>query len=62
MCVKTDLQDHGTRLTALESTHNTPADIAAVHAKLTTIETYLFGAGSVPDVPRDKSGLVVVKS
>ena len=60
MCVKTDLQDHGTRLTALESKHNTPEDIAAVHAKLAMIEKYLFGAGGVPDVPRDKSGLKVV--
>lgn len=62
MCVKTDLQDHGTRLSALESKHNTPADIAAVQAKLAMIETYLFGAGGVPDVPRDKSNIKVVKS
>ena len=57
MCVKTDLLDHGTRLTALESKHNTPEDIAVVLAKLATIETYLFGAGGAPDVMRDKSGL-----
>lgn len=60
MCVKTDIQDHCTRLTALESKHNTPEDLAAVQAKQEIIEAYLFGAGGVPDVPRDKSGLKVV--
>lgn len=71
MCVKTDLQDHGTRLTALESKHNTPEDIAVVQvapnaelatlqAELAMIKAYLFGAGGVPDVPRDKSGLKAV--
>ena len=60
MCVETQLQDHGSRLTALESKHNTPEDIAAVLAKLAMIETYLFGAGGAPDVPRSKSGLKAV--
>ena len=60
MCVKTDLQDHGTRLTALESKHNTPEDIAAVQEELAMIKAYLFGAGGVPDVPRDKSNIMVV--
>lgn len=60
MCVKTELQDHGTRLTALEATHNTPEDIAAVQAELATIKAYLFGAGGVLDVPRSKSGLKAV--
>lgn len=60
MCVQSQLEDHGTRLTALESKHNTPEDIAAAQAKLTIIEAYLFGAGGVPDVPRDKSGLKAV--
>lgn len=62
MCVQSQLENHGTRLTALESKHNTPEDIAAVQAKLAMIETYLFGAGGVPDVPRDKSNIMVVKS
>ena len=62
MCVKTDLQDHGTRLTALESKHNTPEDITAVQEELAMIKAYLFGAGGVPDVPRDKSNIMVVKS
>ena len=60
MCVKTDLQDHSTRITALESKHKLE-DITAVHAKLAMIETYLFGAGGVPGVPRDKSNIMVVK-
>ena len=60
MCVQSQLEDHRTRLTALESKHNTPEDIAAVQAKLAMIETYLFGAGGVPGVPRDKSGLEAV--
>lgn len=60
MCVQSQLEDHSTRLTALESKHNTPEDIAAVQAKLDMIETYLFGVGGVPDVPRDKSGLEAV--
>lgn len=62
MCVKTDLQDHGTRLTALELKHNTPEDLAAVQAELAMIEAYLFGAGGVPEKPRDKSGLKAVES
>ena len=55
MCVKTDLQDHGTRLNALESKHNTPEDLAEALAELAMIKTYLFGAGGVP---RDKSNVV----
>lgn len=62
MCVHSQLEDHGTRLTALESKRNTPEDIAAIQAKLAMIETYLFGAGGMPDVPRDKSNIMVVKS
>ena len=62
MCVQSQLEDHKTRLTALESKHNTPEDIAAVLAKLEMIETYLFGAGGAPDEPRDKSGLKAVQS
>ena len=73
MCVQSQLEDQNTRITALESKHNTPEDIAAVQAapkaelatlqaKLAMIETYLFGAGGVPDVPRDKSNIMVVKS
>ena len=61
MCVQTQLEDHGTRLIALESQHNTPEDIAAVLEKLAMIEAYLFGAGSAPDVPRDKSNIKSVK-
>ena len=57
MCVQSQLEDHGTRLAALESKHNTLEDIAAVQAKLARIESYLFGAGGVPDVPRDKSNI-----
>ena len=60
MCVQSQLQDHGTRLTALESKHNTPEDIAAVQAELAMIKEYLFGASGVPGVPRDKSGLKAV--
>lgn len=60
MCVLSQLEDHDTRLTTLESKHNTPEDITAVQAKLATIESYLFGAGGVSDVPRDKSGLKAV--
>ena len=62
MCVQSQLENHGKRLTALESKHNTPEDIAGVHAKLAMIETYLFGSGGVPDVQRDKSNIMVVKS
>ena len=62
MCVQSQLEDHGKRLTALESKHNTPDDITAVQAELAMIETYLFGAGGVPGVPRDKSNIMVVKS
>lgn len=60
MCVETQLQDHGTRLTVLESKNNTPEDLAAVQAELAMIRAYLFGAGSAPDVPRSKSGLGAV--
>ena len=60
MCVQSQLEDHGTRLTALESKHNTPEDIAAARAELAMIKAYLFGAGGVPDVQRDKSGLEAV--
>ena len=60
MCVQSQLEDHGTRLTALESKHNTLGDITAVQAELAIIKTYLFGAGGVPGVPRDKSGLNAV--
>jgi len=58
MCVKADLQDHGTRLTSLEGQHYTPEDLAALRADITRINTYLFGAGSAPDVPRSKSNVV----
>lgn len=61
MCVQTQLENQDTRLTALESQHNAPEDIAAVQAKLAMIEAYLFGAGGVPGVPRDKSNITVVK-
>lgn len=60
MCVLSQLEDHDTRLTTLESKHNTPEDIAAVKAELALIKAYLFGAGGVPDVSRDKSGLKAV--
>ena len=60
MCVQSQLEDHGGRLTALESKHSTPNDITAVQAELAMIKTYLFGAGSAPDMPRDKSGLKAV--
>ena len=62
MCVQSQLEDHKTRLTALESKHNTPEDIAVVQAELAMIKAYLFGSGGVPDVPRDKSGLEAVQS
>ena len=58
MCVQSQLEDHGSRLTALESQHNTPEDIAASRAELAMIKAYLFGAGGVPGVPRDKSNVV----
>lgn len=61
MCVQSQLENQDIRITALESKHNTPEDIAAVQAKLAMIETYLFGAGGVPDIPRDKSNIKVVK-
>ena len=60
MCVQSQLEDHGTRLTALESKHSTPEDIAAVKAELAMIKAYLFGADGVPGVPRDNSGLKAV--
>ena len=60
MCVQSQLEDHGTRLTALESKHNTPEDIAAVQTDIAKIQAYLFGAGGAPDVVRDKSGLKAV--
>ena len=60
MCVKTDIQDHGSRLTVLEGQHHTPEDMAALRADITRINAYLFGAGSAPDVPRSKSGLKAV--
>ena len=62
MCVQSQLEDHGTRLTALESKHNTPEDIAVIRAEMEMIKAYLFGAGGVPDVPRDKSNIMVVQS
>lgn len=62
MCVQSQLENHGTRLTALESKHNTPEDIAAVLAELAIIKAYLFGTGGMPDVPRDKSNIKVAKS
>lgn len=58
MCVKTDLQDHGTRLTALEGQHHPQEDLAALRADITRINAYLFGAGGAPDVPRSKSNVV----
>ena len=60
MCVQSQLEDHGSRLTVLESKHNTQEDLATVLAKLEMIEAYLFGSGGVPEVPRDKSGLNAV--
>ena len=57
MCVQSQLEDHKTRLIALESKHNTPEDIAAVQTDIAKIQAYLFGASGVP---RDKSGLAVV--
>lgn len=60
MCVETQLQDHGSRLTVLEDRHSTPEDIAVLRADITRINAYLFGAGSAPDVPRSKSGLKAV--
>ena len=60
MCVETQLQDHGTRLTVLEGQHHTPEDLAALRADITRINAYLFWAGSAPDVPRSKSGLKAV--
>ena len=51
------MQDHGTRLTTLEKQHYSPEDMVALRADITRINAYLFGAGSAPDVPRDKSGL-----
>ena len=59
MCVQTELQDHGTRLTALESKNNTPDNLVALNAQVDKIYTYLFGGRCVPDVPRDKSNVVV---
>ena len=60
MCVQSQLQDHGTRLIALEGKHNSPEDLAALQADITRINVYLFGAGGAPDVPRSKSGLKAV--
>ena len=60
MCVQSQLEDHKTRLIALESKQNTPEDIAAVQTDIAKIQAYLFGASGVPDVPRDKSGLKAV--
>jgi len=60
MCVQSQLQDHGSRLTALEGQHLSPEDLAALRADISRINAYLFGAGSAPDVPRDKSGLEAV--
>jgi len=59
MCVQTQLQEQGDRITALEAQHNTPEDLAAVKAQMSKICVFLFGSDCVPDVPRDKSGLVV---
>ena len=61
LCVQSQLEDHSTRLTALESKHNTPEDIAVVQAELDIIKAYLFGAGGVPNQPRNKSNVKVVK-
>jgi len=60
MCVQSQLEEQDTRLTALESKHNTSEDLAAVLAELAIIKAYLFGAGGVPDVPRDKSNIKAV--
>ena len=59
MCVQSQLENQDTRITVLESKHSTPEDIAAVQAELAIIKAYLFGAGGVPGVPRDKFGLEV---
>jgi len=58
MCVQTQLQDQDTRITALESQHNPPEDLAAVKAEMKTIRMFLFGSDQAPDVQRNKSGLV----
>ena len=60
MCVETQLQDHGTRLTTLEKQHDSPEDIAALRSDIARINAYLFGAGSAPDVPRSKSNIKAV--
>jgi len=60
MCAQTQLQDQDTRITALESKHNTPEDMAALQADIDRINAYLFGAGSAPDVPRSKSNIKTV--
>lgn len=62
MCVQTQLQQQDTRISALEEQHYSPEDLAAIRAELMKIGAYLFGTGSVPDVPRDKSNIKAVKS
>lgn len=62
MCVQSQLQQQDTRITALEGQHHTPEDIAALLADITRINAYLFGSGGVPEMPRDKSNIMVVKS
>ena len=62
MCVQSQLLEQGDRITALEGQHHTTEDYASLQADITRINTYLFGAGTAPDVPRDKSGLKEVQS
>ena len=60
MCVHTELQEHGDRITVLESKNNTPEDLAAVQAELDNIKEYLFGVGGMPAEPRDTSNIQAV--
>lgn len=60
MCVETQLQDHGSRLTTLEGQHYSPEDMAALRVDITKINAYLFDAGSAPDAPRSKSNIKAV--
>jgi len=53
MCVQTQLQEQGDRITALESQNYSPGEVAAAKAQLDRIETFLFGS------QRDKSNVVV---
>jgi len=52
MCVQSQLENHGSRITVLESRNYSPGELAAVKTQLDRIDAFLFGS------QRDKSNVV----